>query len=144
MADIPVSMTSIEEYDPIAAAPMQDVPADNRPALELIRNSIFDGEVLGGVVEGRPPGIQLLAMTNRRIILLESSTVEGRLGLTSIPLARLTSVGYLLGKDERDLGMDRASTVAIKVLYLVYELHCADHTSAREVHDELAWGLILE
>jgi hypothetical protein len=142
MADIPVSMTSIEEYDPNLAAPLDAVPPDNRPALELIRESIFDGEVLGGVVEGRPPGVQLLAMTNRRLILLESATVEGRLSLTSVPAARITSVGLLADRD--DLGIGRASTVAIKVLYLVYELHCRDHISAREVHDELAWNLILD
>lgn len=144
MADIPVSMTSIEEYNPIAAAPLEDVPADNRPALEMIRESIFDGEVLGGVVEGRPPGARLLAMTNRRLIFLESTTVEGRLSLTSIPNSRITSVGLLLGRDEQDLGITGARGVAIRVLNMVYELHCTDHETAREVHDELAWGLIAE
>lgn len=144
MADIPVSLTSAEEYDPAALAPEEAVPPDNRPALELIHESIFDGEVLGGVYEGRPPGVQLLALTNRRLILLESTTIEGRLSLTSVPLARLTSVGYVRARDTDDLRIDQATTVAIKVLYLVYELTCRDRYVAREVHDQLTWALILE
>lgn len=144
MASIPVSMTSIEEYDPEAAAPLEDVPEDNRPALELIRQSIFDGEVLGGVVEGRAPGARLLAMTNRRLIFLESTTIDGRLGLTSVPNSRITSVSLLIGRGEEDRGIERARAVAIRVMNMVYEVHCTDHESAREVHDELAWGLIAE
>jgi hypothetical protein len=106
--------------------------------LGAIRHRLFDGEVLDGVYRGRPPGVHVMGMTNRRLILLEETTQRGRLALTSVPLSRVTSAG-ILPDDEGDL--EGAHSLAIRVNPFVYDLFLRNPEEALEVHDLLVWRI---
>jgi hypothetical protein len=71
-------------------------------------------------------------------MMVESQSVEGRLALTSVPFARVTSVSFLA---ERGEPLDFASTIGIRVLATVFELHCVGPDEAREAHDLISWNL---
>jgi hypothetical protein len=46
------------------------------------------------IFRGRPPGIELLAVTNKRLMFLDCTSYEGRVALTSAPFGRVTSVSF--------------------------------------------------
>ena len=104
-----------------------------------IRHQLFDGELLDGIYQGHPPGVRFLAMTNRRLILLETTTQPGRLAVTSTPLTRVTSVGLI---PTHDTDIEEGTILVIRVLAIIYELHLPEPTQTREIHDLLIWRLI--
>jgi len=113
--------------------------ADHSSTLAVVNHRLFEGEALDGVYRGRPPGIGFLGVTNRRLIMLETSTDPQRLALTSVPLTRVTSVAFL----PTDAGaLEQATSICVKVTHVLYELNCRDHTTAREAHDLVIWRLI--
>jgi hypothetical protein len=91
------------------------------------------------VYQGCQDGVRLLAVTNRRLMIVEATSWEGRVALTSVPFARVTSVCFLAAEDK---SVYTATAVGIKVLNTVYELGCQGQEQAREVHDLLIWNII--
>jgi hypothetical protein len=132
MARVPRSATDLDAY------PSVQVGYDERADIAAVLDNLFDGEAVDRVYRGLAPGIQLLAVTNRRLMMVESQSVEGRLALTSVPFARVTSVSFLA---ERGEPLDFASTIGIRVLATVFELHCVGPDEAREAHDLISWNL---
>jgi hypothetical protein len=127
-------------------------PPDMRPAesdssaLAVVYNSLFDFEVLDAAFHGQTPGIRVLAVTNRRLIMLESTTHAGELAFTSVPLSRVTGVSRLVepaGGGPEDVDMRSATVVSIRVLAMLYEITCRDEQEAREAHDLIAWHLLV-
>lgn len=118
--------------------PVGEHPADHPSVLAVVRHRLFDGEVLDGVYRGQAPGVHLLGMTNRRLMLLEETTEPGRLALTSVPLTRVTSVGII---PDEDGDVEAAHSLAIRVLPMIYDLRLRSSAEALEVHDLLVWRI---
>ncbi|WP_156994119.1 hypothetical protein [Pseudonocardia acaciae] len=112
---------------------------DDRPDLAALHDNLFDGERFDGIYRGCPGGIHLLAVTNRRLMVLDSSRREGRTALTSIPISQISTVSYL-APDHRSI--PRSTTVEIQVRSTYFELCCQDEEQAHEVHDLLIWNLV--
>lgn len=134
MAHIPMS-PAVDLSCPGAQAPVTDARTD----LTVIYDSLFDGEALDGVYRGCEDGVRLLAVTNRRLMMVETTSCDDRRALTSVPYGRVTSVCYLAGSDECVAG---STTVGVKVLLTLYELGCRAEEEARELHDLIAWHLV--
>lgn len=137
MAQIPMSSNTLDSYQQHDS---DLAPEHATSAMTAMHNSLFDGEVLDGVYRGSAPGIQMLGITTRRLIMLENVSRDGHLCLTSTPLSRLTSVGFLLHGDHT---LDTATTILIRVTTSFFELRCRDRQDAREAHDLLVWQLIM-
>jgi hypothetical protein len=136
MAQIPMSSGTLDAYqqhDPDA------VPEHSTSAMAAIHNSIFEGEVLDGVFRGSAPGIQMLGVTNRRLIMFENVSRDQHLCLTSLPLSRLGSVSFMLQGNDN---LDTATVVVFRMMMSFFELHCRDRQDAREAHDLVVWHLI--
>jgi hypothetical protein len=135
MAQVPMSSTKLDTYPVSAVAGARDQRAD----LAAVRGNLFDGEAVDRVYRGHGPGVQLLAVTSQRIMMVETSAWGGRLALTSVPFGRLTAVSFLADENHP---IDRATTIGIRVTSLAFELVCADAEQAREAHDLISWTLI--
>lgn len=137
MAQVPMIPTASAISSPVACTPLQD----DRPELGLIYASLFDSEQLDGVYRGSETGVRLLAVTNRRLMMVESTSQGERLALTSVPFARVTSVCYLSTSAAKSVAAP--TTVGIRVLATThYELHCRTEDQARELHDLISWHLV--
>jgi hypothetical protein len=123
----------------VSCASVQAPAAESRTDLAVIHDSLFDGEALDGVYRGCEAGVRLLAVTNRRLMMVETTSCDDRRALTSVPYGRVTSVCYLASSDECVAG---STTVGIKVLLTLYELGCKEEEQARELHDLIAWHLV--
>ena len=134
MAHIPMSPAM-----DVSCASVQAPAAESRTDLAVIHDSLFDGEALDGVYRGCEAGVRLLAVTNRRLMMVETTSCDDRRALTSVPYGRVTSVCYLASSDECVAG---STTVGIKVLLTLYELGCKEEEQARELHDLIAWHLV--
>jgi len=119
----------------ISSITTHDDPAD----LAAVRNNIFDGESIDRLYRGHGEGIQLLALTGRRIMMVERTAWAGRLALTSIPYGRVTAVSFLADDDHP---IDAATTIGIRVTSLSFEMHCADATQASQAHDLISWTML--
>jgi len=131
MAQVPLSSASLDTSAVTAH--------DGRADLSAVRNNLFDGEAIDRVYRGHGSGVQLLALTSQRIMMVERTLWEGRLALTSIPYGRVTAVSYLA---EDNQSIDIATTVGIRVASLAFELNCADAEQARQAHDLISWTLL--
>jgi hypothetical protein len=131
MAQVPLSSASLDTYAVSAH--------DERADLSAVRSNLFDGEAIDRVYRGHGSGVQLLALTSQRIMMVERTTWDGRLALTSIPYGRVTAVSFLA---EDNQPIDIATTIGIRVTSLAFELNCADAEQARQAHDLISWTLL--
>ena len=107
--------------------------------LETLRGNIFNGEAVDGVFRGKPPGIPLLVVTNRRLMLVERSMFDDHTALVSAPIKGVSSVSVLFGKDD---SVHTATTVGIVMLGGKHQMILSTPEEARELHDMLVWALI--
>jgi hypothetical protein len=112
---------------------------DHAADYTAVRNNVFDGESIDRVYRGHGDGVQLLALTGRRIMMVERTAWGGRLALTSIPYGRITAVSFLADDDHP---IDAATTIGIRVTSLSFEMHCADATQAGQAHDLISWTML--
>jgi len=130
----PMAGTSLDTYPPPEPGPAYDDRAD----IAAVYDNLFDNEAVDRIFRGRAPGIELLAVTNKRLMFVESSVYEGRIALTSVPFSRVAWVSFLAALDQP---LDRAQAVGIRVHTVTFELHCANANQAREAHDLISWNL---
>jgi hypothetical protein len=100
-------------------------PEDDRADIAAIRNNVFDGERIDGVYRDCESGVRVLAVTNRRLMMVETTSWRDRVALTSVPFGRITSVGFLASPDS---SVASSTTVGIRVLAMLYELGCQTST----------------
>lgn len=131
MAQVPLSSASLDTSAVTAH--------DGRADLSAVRNNLFDGEAIDRVYRGHGSGVQLLALTSQRIMMVERTTWQGRLALTSIPYGRVTAVSYLA---EDNQPIDVATTIGIRVASLSFKLKCVDVDQAQQAHDLISWTLL--
>jgi hypothetical protein len=117
----------LHEADPLASV------------LDTVQNNIFNGETLDAVFRGRPPGLPMLAVTNRRLMLLHGTAYDEGLALISVPLKTVSSVAFVIGEGET---LDTTATVGIMMLGGPHLVVCENRQEARELHDSLLWTLI--
>lgn len=120
---------------PLTVATSTDGPTE----LGLLHDSLFDGERLLGLYRGYEPGVAVLAVTNRRLMMVETTSQAEYRALTSVPFGRVSSVSYLADRDE---SVAAATTVAVRVHTTFYHLDCATEEEAHEAHDLIAWHLV--
>ena len=127
-------------HDPAAHSGMTHAPAshDEHVHLAAIRATLYDGEAIHRIYRGHGSGVDLLAVTSQRLIMIERTVWDGQLALTSVPFSRVTAVSLVTQGDQE---IDRASTVGFRVTSISFVLHCADAEQAREAHDLINWPL---
>jgi hypothetical protein len=135
VARVPMSPSASDITCPVPQTPL----VDDRTDLAVIYDSLFDGEQLDGLYRGCDKGVRLVAVTNRRLMMVETTSCEDRLALTSVPFDRVVSVCYLASVDE---SVASSTTVGILVQDLMYQLGCRGEEQARELHDLIAWQLV--
>lgn len=121
--------------------PMRVDTTDDDPlaeALVAIQDNIFSGESLEAVFRGEPGGLALLAVTNRRLMLLDKITFEERTALTSVPLRGISRVSFVMNDGET---LDTTRTVGLVVSGQAHLVVCPTRQEARELHDMLIWTL---
>jgi hypothetical protein len=131
--DSDLALTHMHDWVP--TVDHADVPSD----IAVIRDNAFDSERIDGIYRGSETGIRLLAVTSRRLMMVESTSWEGQIALTSVPFARVTSVGLLASADG---SLATSTVVGIRVQSAHYELNCDNAEVAREAHDLIAWTLV--
>jgi hypothetical protein len=117
--------------------PMPD--QDGRTDFQAVHDNLFDGERIDGVYRGGPGGVELLAVTNRRLMIVESKAWKGRTALTSMSFSQVASVSYLVSANT---SISSPTAVGIQTRSGSYELGCQSEEQAREVHDLITWNLI--
>jgi hypothetical protein len=137
VARVPMSPSASDILCPVPQTPL----VDDRTDLAMIYDSLFDGEQLDGLYRGCDKGVRLVAVTNRRLMMVETTSCEDRLAMTSVPFSRVISVSYLVSTDK---SVAYSTTVGILVQEVMYELGCRGEEQAREVHDLIAWQLVCE
>jgi hypothetical protein len=113
--------------------------ADYHTDFAAIKDSTFDGERIDGIYRGGGTGVRVLAVTSRRLMMVESTSWAGRMSVTSVPFSRVTSVGLLAPNDG---ALATSTVVGIRIQNSVYELSCDSEDLAREVHDLIVWTLV--
>jgi hypothetical protein len=123
-----------------ASSDLSSVTAnDEHSDLAAVRNNLFHSEAIDRVYRGRGSGIQLLALTGQRIMMVERTTWAGRLALTSVPYGRVSAVSLLA---EDDQPIDMATTIGIRVTSLAFELNCGNAPQAQQAHDLITWSIL--
>ncbi len=137
MAETPMRSSEIDTYPPPESGPVGDVATD----LEAIHGNLFDGEAIDATFRGEEPGMQLLAITSRRLMMVESTTHDGYRALTSVPFGRVMTVSFL-ASGASPLGASH--TVGFSVMQGKYRIVCRNTEEARQAHDLLIWTITTE
>jgi hypothetical protein len=106
--------------------------------LDVIQGNVFNGEAVDGVYRGKPPGLRLLAVTNKRLMYVDDSTFEDSVAVMSAPLKSVASVGFVAGPDEH---LKDTTTVAMTIGRAKHLLVCGTQEEARQLHDTLIWAI---
>ncbi|HEY2204367.1 MAG TPA: hypothetical protein VGH99_07820 [Pseudonocardia sp.] len=134
MAYTPMSHVGLDTFPSDDHGPFYDHRAD----LIAVQGNLFDGEAIHRSYRGRPPGVQLLAVTSRRLMMIEAITFKGRTALSSIPFGRVTSVHFLSTEDQP---IETTRVVGIRVMTALFEFEAVDAEQAREAHDLVVWSV---
>jgi hypothetical protein len=106
--------------------------------LDVIQGNVFSGESVDGVFRGKPGGLPLLAVTNKRLMFVDDFTFEDKVAIMSVPLKGVSSVGFVAGADE---SLKSTCTVGIAVAGGKHLFVCRSEEEARQLHDMLIWAI---
>lgn len=135
MARVPMSPEILDTLP--GPGPVPDL--DSRAEFLAIHDNLFDGEQIDGIYRGGPGGAELVAITNRRLMIVESEIWEGRTALTSTSFSQVASVSYLASENAT---ISNSPIVGIRTRSGSCEVHCQSHEQARELHDLITWNLV--
>lgn len=137
MAEIPLSQMRVDDSPlPVRAEPLDGDPLAG--AMQAIQDNIFSGETLEALFRGEEGGLALLAVTNKRLMLLDKYTFEERTALTSVPLKGVSKVSFVMLDGET---LDTTRTVGVVLGGQAHLVICPTRQEARELHDMLIWTL---
>ncbi len=136
MAQIPASTMRVDPPTPLSVDPSDQDPL--AVAMLAVQGNVFNGESLEAIFRGSPPGIPLLAVTSRRLMMLDTATFEDRSALVSVPLSGVSCVAFVASGDQ---SFDATTTVGMVLLRKPVLLVCESREEARELHDMLIWTL---
>src|SRR3954452_5686924 len=109
------------------------------PGIQAIRRDILEGEQIYGIFGDRRGDTALIGITNRRVLLMDTTYGDGRMALTSVPLRQIVSCSYIAPATEP---ISEATVVGIKVGRSMFEVSCNSPEEAQEVHSLIMWHLI--
>jgi hypothetical protein len=109
------------------------------PGIQAIRRDILEGEQIYGIFGDRRGDTALIGITNRRVLLMDTTYGDGRMALTSVPLRQIVSCSYIAPATEP---ISEATVVGIKVGRSMFEISCNSPEEAQDVHGLIMWHLI--
>ena len=113
---------------------MSDVIYDNKGQLQQIESGLLEGEQIIAVYDAVGVGTGFIGLTDRRVIVQDTSFVGKKVALTSIPYARITSISVV---SDRSWGgaFFSSSAIAIHVGTHTYEVEFRGDQKAHHVHN---------
>lgn len=111
---------------------------DSAAQLQVVQDSLLENEQLYGVYASTSPGIALVGVTNKRVILLDRAFPGGRVALVTVPYKGVVSVSYVSTDDEPIF----SSTIALQVGRTFYEFTCRSEQQASDVHDLISYHIL--
>lgn len=135
MARIPASSMHVGAKSPSEFAGDADGMADE---LAVIQGNVFNGESVDAVYRGKPPGLRLLAVTNKRLMYVDEDAYEDQVAVMSVPLKSVAAVGFVAGPDE---SLQSTATVGMTIGRAKHLLVCGTGEEARQLHDMLIWAI---
>ncbi len=136
VAQIPASTMRVDPPTPLSFDLSDEDPL--AVALLAVHGNVFNGESLEAIFRGSPPGIPLLAVTSRRLMMLDTTMFEDRSALISVPLSGVSGVAFVTSGDQ---SFDATTTVGMVLRRKSVLLVCESREEARELHDMLIWTL---
>lgn len=119
----------------------QQVVFDQQRQLDLIRESLQQGEQVIAVYDAIGAGTGFIGLTDRRAIIQDNSYFGKQVALISIPYRFITSVGFV--SDKSFLGKwASTSKIAIATSAKTHEVEFRGDGKARHVHDLILWKIL--
>src|ERR1051325_7662019 len=77
---------------------MSEAIYDSKGQLQQIESGLLDGEQIIAVYDAVGVGTGFIGLTDRRVIIQDTSFVGKRVAITSIPYAKITSISVVSNK----------------------------------------------
>jgi hypothetical protein len=113
---------------------MADVTYDHKDQLKQIQSGLLDGEEIIAVYDAVGAGTGFIGLTNRRVIVQDTSFVGKRVAITSVPYSKVTSISVVSNKSWAGAFFS-TGTIAINVGTHTYEVEFRGHQKAHHVHN---------
>src|SRR3954468_17485641 len=115
-------------------------PHDKQDQFEAVQAGLLSGENVLAVFDSKGGGTGFLGLTNRRVILQDTSFVGKKTALTSIPYGRINAVSFV--SDKSILGSFASSSgIAISAGGQTYEAEFRGHDKAKYAHDVILFHM---
>jgi Bacterial PH domain len=113
---------------------------DKREQYEQIVSGLLEGERVIAVYDATGAGTGFIGVTDRRVIVQDKSFVGKKIGLVSIPYAKITSVAVVSNKSWAGHFFS-SSSIAVMAGGQVYEVEFRGHDKAHHVHNVILWHI---
>jgi hypothetical protein len=110
------------------------VPFDRKDQFQQIRTGLLEGEEIIAVYDAVGIGTGFLGLTDRRVIVQDTSFVGKRVALTSIPYSKITSVSVVSNKSWAG-SFFSSGAIAIHVGTQTYEVEFRGTEKSHHVHN---------
>jgi hypothetical protein len=114
---------------------------DKKDQLQQVRDGLLEGETVYAVYDAVGAGTGFLGITDRRVILQDTSFVGKRVAITSIPYSRVTSVSVV---SDRSWGgaFFSSSSIAITTSHSSHEVEFRGTDKAHHAHNLILWHMV--
>ncbi|NUW38333.1 PH domain-containing protein [Nonomuraea sp. SMC257] len=113
---------------------MADIPYDRKEQLRQIESGLLPGERIVAVYDAIGAGTGFLGLTDRRVIVQDTSFVGKKVALTSIPYGKISAVSVVSNKSFAG-GFFSSGSIAVHVGTHTYEVDFRGENKAHHVHD---------
>lgn len=113
---------------------MSEIPHDRSDQLEQIQSGLLPGEQVIAVYDAVGTGTGFIGLTDRRVIIQDTSFVGKKVAITSIPYARITSVSVVSNKSWAG-SFFSSGAIAIHVGPATYEVEFRGEHKSHHVHN---------
>ncbi|MFI0357127.1 PH domain-containing protein [Actinomadura sp. 9N407] len=110
------------------------VPHDRSGQLKQIESGLLPGEQIIAVYDAVGAGTGFIGLTNRRVIVQDTSFVGKRVAITSIPYAKISSVSVVSNKSWAG-SFFSSGAIAIHVGTQLYEVEFRGEEKTHHVHN---------
>ncbi|WP_067490203.1 PH domain-containing protein [Actinomadura hibisca] len=110
------------------------VPHDRSGQLKQIESGLLPGEQIVAVYDAIGTGTGFIGLTDRRVIVQDTSFVGKKVALTSIPYNKITSVSVLSNKSWAG-GYFSTGSIAVHVGTQTYVVEFRGDHKSHHVHD---------
>ncbi|MEW2353771.1 PH domain-containing protein [Spirillospora sp. NPDC029432] len=110
------------------------IPHDRSGQLKQIESGLLPGEQIIAVYDAVGTGTGFIGLTNRRVIVQDTSFVGKRVAITSIPYSRISSVSVVSNKSWAG-SFFSSGAIAIHVGTQIYEVEFRGEEKTHHVHN---------